>query len=59
MTGFSGIVKTSDVMALDTEAPVESKGHGNLILGVLRYAHTAERPGVLRTFAFRFGKTAR
>jgi len=54
VTGFSGIVKTNDVMALDTDPPVESKGHGNLVLGVLRFRHTAEMPGVLRTFAFRF-----
>jgi hypothetical protein len=54
VTGFSGLVKTSDVMALDTDPPVESKGHGNLVLGVLRFRHTAEMPGVLRTFAFRF-----
>ena len=54
VTGFSGIVKTSDVAALDTDPPVEMKGYGNLVLGVLRFSHPAERPGVLRTFAFRF-----
>jgi hypothetical protein len=54
VTGFSGIVKTSDVVAFDTDPPVESKGHGNLVLGVLRYRHPAEMQGVLRTFAFRF-----
>jgi hypothetical protein len=53
-TGFSGIVKTSDVAALDTDPPVEMKGYGNLVLGVLRFSHPAELQGVLRTFAFRF-----
>ena len=53
-TGFSGIVKTGDVVVLDTDPPVEMKGYGNLVLGVLRFSHPAEMQGVLRTFAFRF-----
>jgi hypothetical protein len=54
VTGFSAIVKTSDVTALEVDKPVESKGHGNLSIGVLRFHHPAEMAGVTRSFAWRF-----
>ena len=54
VTGFSGIVKTSDVTALEVDKPVEHKGYGLLSIGVLRFHHPAERPGMTRSFAWRF-----
>ena len=54
VTGFSGIIKTSDVTTLETDKPEEHKGYGSLVLGVLRYHHPAEVAGVTRSFAWRF-----
>lgn len=54
VTGFSGLVKASDVTALEMDKPVESKGYGNLAIGVLRFHHSAEVAGVTRSFAWRF-----
>jgi hypothetical protein len=54
VTGFSGIVKTTDVTTLEMDKPVESKGYGNLAIGVLRFHHTAEVAGMTRSFAWRF-----
>lgn len=54
VTGFSGIVKTADVTALEIDKPIESKGYGLLSIGVLRFHHLAERAGMTRSFAWRF-----
>ena len=54
ITGYSTIVKTSDVTALDTEKPEEFKGYGELIVGVLRAHHPADPPHVTRAYQFRF-----
>ena len=56
VTGFSAIVKTSDVTALEMDRPEESKGYGNLAIGVLRFHHSAEVAGVTRSFAWRFAE---
>ena len=55
VTGFSAIVKTSDVTALEVDKPVEYKGgYGKLSIGVLRFHHPAEMAGMTRSFAWRF-----
>jgi hypothetical protein len=54
ITGFSTIIKTSDVTALDTEPPEETAGYGPLVLGVLRAHHPADRPDITRAYQFRF-----
>jgi hypothetical protein len=54
ITGFSAIIKTSDVTALDTEPPEETAGYGPLVLGVLRAHHPADRPDITRAYQFRF-----
>lgn len=54
VTGFSGIVKTTDVTALEVAKPEEHMGYGKLSIGVLRFHHPAEMPGVTRSFAWRF-----
>jgi hypothetical protein len=54
VTGFSAIVKTSDVTALEVDKPVEYQGYGNLSIGVLRFHHPAETTGMTRSFAWRF-----
>jgi hypothetical protein len=54
ITGFSTIIKTSDVTALSTEPPVETAGYGPLVVGVLRAHHPADRPDITRPYQFRF-----
>ncbi len=54
ITGFSIIVKTSDVTALDTEPPEEKSGYGPLVVGVLRAHHPADLPDITRAYQFRF-----
>lgn len=54
ITGFSTIVKTSDVTALDTEPPVETAGYGPMVVGVLRAHHPADLPDITRAYQFRF-----
>lgn len=54
ITGYSTIVKVSDVTALDTEPPEELRGYGELIVGVLRAHHPADPPHVTRAYQFRF-----
>ena len=54
ITGFSTIIKTSDVTALDTEPPVEMAGYGPLLVGVLRAHHPADLPHITRAYQFRF-----
>lgn len=56
VTGFSGIVKTGDVTVLEMDKPTESRGHGTLAIGVLRFHHSAEVAGVTRSFAWRFAE---
>jgi hypothetical protein len=54
ITGFSTIIKTCDVTALDTEPPEEKSGHGPLVVGVLRAHHPADLPDITRAYQFRF-----
>ena len=54
ITGFSIIVKTSDVTALVTEPPEEKSGYGPLVVGVLRAHHPADLPDITRAYQFRF-----
>jgi hypothetical protein len=54
ITGFSTIIKTSDVTALNLEAPEESRGYGMLVVGVLRAHHPADLPDITRAYQFRF-----
>ena len=54
ITGFSTIIKTSDVTSLNTEPPEEKAGHGPLVVGVLRAHHPADRPDITRPYQFRF-----
>ena len=54
ITGFSTIIKTSDVTALNTEPPVEVAGYGPLVVGVLRAHHPADLPDITRAYQFRF-----
>jgi hypothetical protein len=54
ITGFSTVIKTSDVTALNTEPPEEVSGHGPLVVGVLRAHHPADLPHITRAYQFRF-----
>jgi hypothetical protein len=54
VTGFSTIIKTSDVTALNTEPPEEKAGYGALVVGVLRAHHPADLPDITRAYQFRF-----
>ncbi len=54
ITGFSTVIKTSDVTSLDMEPPEERAGYGQLMVGVLRAHHPADPPGVTRAYQFRF-----
>jgi hypothetical protein len=54
ITGFSTIIKTSDVTALDQEPPEELRGYGPLVVGVLRAHHPADLPHITRAYQFRF-----
>ena len=53
ITGFSTIIKTSDVTALDQEAPEDLRGYGPMVVGVLRAHHPADLPDVTRAYQFR------
>jgi hypothetical protein len=53
-TGYSTIIKTSDVTALNTEPPEERAGYGPLVVGVLRAHHPADLPDITRPYQFRF-----
>lgn len=53
-TGFSAIVPTKDARSFDTEPPVESAGHGKLVVGILRHHHPADPDHITRSHAFRF-----
>jgi hypothetical protein len=54
VTGFSVMMRTADVRALDVEPPVESMGYGELSYTVLRAHHPADLEHVTRSYAFRF-----
>ena len=54
ITGFSIIIKTSDVTGLNTEPPEEKGGYGPLVVGVLRAHHPADLPDITRAYQFRF-----
>jgi hypothetical protein len=54
VTGFSVIVRTADVRALDAEPPLESAGYGPLRYTVLRAHHPADLEHVTRSYTFRF-----
>ena len=54
ITGFSIIVKTSDVTALNMDPPEEKAGYGPLVVGVLRAHHPADLPDITRAYQFRF-----
>jgi hypothetical protein len=54
VTGFSTVVKTTDVTSLDLERPETLSGYGLLQVGVLRVQHPADPPGVTRAYQFRF-----
>jgi hypothetical protein len=54
ITGFSTIIKTSDVTALDTQPPEEVSGYGELVVGVLRAHHPADLPDITRAYQLRF-----
>jgi hypothetical protein len=53
-TGFSAIVNTKDVRALDTDPPAPASDYGPLIYGVLRAHHPADLEHITRSYAFRF-----
>jgi hypothetical protein len=54
-TGFSIHMKTGDVVALNTEPPIENdRGHGSRVLGVIHAHHPADLPNVTRSYTFRF-----
>lgn len=52
--GVSVAVKTSDVVAFDTEPPVELSGYGLQTIGVLRAHHPADPSHITRSYAWRF-----
>jgi hypothetical protein len=54
ITGFSTVVKTSDVTDLHLYPPEERAGYGQMVVGVLRTSHPADPPGVTRAYQFRF-----
>jgi hypothetical protein len=54
VTGFSSLVKTSDVTAFHTDEPYDAKGYGNLVIATLFAHHPADLPTVTRSYAFRF-----
>ena len=54
ITGFSVIVRTSDVTALNLEPPEELRGYGSMVVGVLRAHHPADLPDITRAYQFRF-----
>src|SRR3982750_794016 len=54
VTGFSTIIKTSDVTALNQEPPEELSGYGPMVVGVLRAHHPADLPDITRAYQFRF-----
>ena len=54
ITGFSVIIKTSDVTALDVEPPEDLRGYGPMVVGVLRAHHPADLPDITRAYQFRF-----
>lgn len=52
--GVSVAVNTTDVVAFDTDEPVEASTYGRQIIGVIRAHHPADPPHVTRSYAFRF-----
>jgi hypothetical protein len=54
ITGFSTIIKTSDVTALNQEPPEELSGYGSMVVGVLRVHRPADMPDVTQAYQFRF-----
>ena len=55
ITGISAFMKTSDVVALETEPEIENdRGHGARVPAVIRAHHPADLPNVTRTYGFRF-----
>jgi hypothetical protein len=54
ITGFSTIIKTSDVTALNMDPPEELAGYGPMVVGVLRAHHPADLPDITRAYQFRF-----
>jgi hypothetical protein len=54
ITGFSTIIKTSDVTTLNTEPPEELSGYGPMVAGVLRAHHPADLPDITRAYQFWF-----
>ncbi|HEV7684918.1 MAG TPA: hypothetical protein VGQ80_00020 [Acidimicrobiia bacterium] len=53
-TGFSTIVQTKDVRALDADPPAPASTYGNLVYGVLRAHHPADLEHITRSYGFRF-----
>jgi hypothetical protein len=53
-TGFSAIVQTKDVRALDADPPAPASTYGNLVYGVLRAHHPADLEHITRSYSFRF-----
>ena len=55
VTGMSGFMKTTDVVALETQPPIEDdRGHGPRVPSVIRAHHPADLPTMTRTYGFRF-----
>ena len=54
ITGFSVIIRTADVRALEQDPPAESAGYGELAYSVIRAHHPADLEHVTRSYAFRF-----
>jgi hypothetical protein len=55
VTGLSIFLRTGDVKAFETAAPVENdRGHGARVLGIMHAHHPADLPAVTRSHAFRF-----
>jgi hypothetical protein len=54
VTGFSSVIRVSDVRAFDTDPPVEVSGHGSMVIALLRAHHPADPETVTRSSSFRF-----
>ena len=54
ITGYSVIVRTSDVTELRVDPPEDLRGYGPMVVGVLRAHHPADLPDITRAYQFRF-----
>jgi hypothetical protein len=54
VTGFSVIVRASDITEFETQPPIEVSGYGSTVLALLRAHHPADPASVTRSYSFRF-----